>query len=249
MTAEKPGDGDQKPADRREKPVIRELIRRVSLAAIGTLVYGEVDRRLELKDAINEALKHPVPKHVNWTYCFGGMTFVLFLIQAVSGILLTLYYQPSTAEAYESVKYIMNDVRLGWLVRSSHRWGAELMVMMMMLHMMRVYFHGAYKHPREFNWLAGVGLFALTMGFGFTGYLLPWDQKAYWGTTVGTKMPAEAPIVGEFIQQFLRGGMEVSGKTLSRFYSMHVVILPVTLTAFLAAHFAMIRKQGVSKPM
>ncbi|MEW5944595.1 MAG: cytochrome b N-terminal domain-containing protein [bacterium] len=232
-----------------EKSTLREWIRLVSLDAAGAFLYGEIDRRLEFKDAINKALKHPVPKHVNWTYCFGGMTFLLFLIQALTGVLLTLYYQPSTTDAYESVKYIMNDVKFGWLIRSVHRWGAELMVLMLFLHMMRVYFNGAYKHPRELNWIAGVCLFALTMGFGFTGYLLPWDQKAYWGTTVGSNMPSEAPVVGEFIKLFLRGGLEVSGKTLSRFYSMHVVILPMLLTFFLMAHFGMIRRQGISKPM
>lgn len=247
-------DGKQEPPQTeppagKSQSFIREWLSRLSLQALGTLMYGEIDRRLELKDAIQKALKHPVPKHVNWTYCFGGITFVLFLVQAVSGILLTLYYQPSTADAYESVKFIMNDVKFGWLIRSCHRWGGELMVLMVFLHMLRVYFHGAYKHPRELNWLAGVGLFALVMGFGFTGYLLPWDQKAYWGTTVGTKMPAEAPFIGEFIKQFLRGGMEISGRTLSRFYSMHVVILPVLTTFLLLGHFGMIRKQGISKPM
>lgn len=233
----------------KEPSMLRQLWQRLSLEAIGAFVYGGIDRRLELRDAVDEALKHPVPKHVNWLYCFGGITFFLFIVQAVSGILLTLYYQPSTADAYASVQYIMNDVQFGWLIRSVHRWGAELMMLMIMLHMGRVYVFGAYKKPRELNWLAGVGLLALTMGFGFTGYLLPWDQKAYWGTTVGSQIPSETPFIGEFIKLFLRGGPEVSGRTISRFYSMHVVILPVMLSMFLVAHFMMIRRQGVSKPM
>ena len=229
--------------------MLRLIWKRISLETLGAFIYGGIDRRLELDEAVKEALKHPVPKHVNWTYCFGGITFFLFVVQAVTGILLTLYYQSSGADAYASVKYIMNDVRFGWLVRSVHRWGAELMMLMIFLHMARVYVHGAYKKPRELNWMAGVGLLMVTIGFGFTGYLLPWDQKAFWGTTVGTKMPSEAPLIGEFIKLFLRGGPEVTGRTLSRFYSMHIVILPLSLTALLVAHFAMIRRQGVSKPM
>ena len=200
----------------KQESMARMIWNRLSLEAVGAVVYGGLDRRLELGDAVNTALKHPVPKYVNWTYCFGGITFFLFVVQAVSGILLTLYYQPSTADAYASVQYIMNDVRFGWLVRSIHRWAAELMVLMLMMHMLRVYFNGAYKHPRELNWLAGLGLFMLVMGFGFTGYLLPWDQKAYWGTTVGTKMPSEAPVIGAFIARFLKGGDEITDRDHKR---------------------------------
>lgn len=238
---------------REEPPTIqgqlRAIWRRLSLEAVGAFVYGGVDRRLEMSDAVNKALKHRVPAHVNWTYCFGGITFFLFLMLAGTGILLTLYYQPSSADAYASVKYIMNDVRFGWLIRSIHHWSANLMLFSVLVHMTRVYFHGAYKHPRELNWIAGVFLLLLTMAFGFTGYLLPWDQKAYWGTTVGTRMPAAMPVIGDFLKLFLRGGDDVTGRTLSRFYSLHVVILPMLTTFFLLSHFVMIRRQGVSKPM
>lgn len=247
-----PDDANGKAPQREHGGVIEQLRgiwRRIGLEAVGALVYGGVDRRLELSDAIDEALRHRVPRHVNWTYCFGGITFFLFLVLAGTGILLTLYYRPSSTDAYESVKYIMNDVRFGWLIRSMHHWAANLMTLTIIIHMARVYFHGAYKHPRELNWIAGMFLLALTLAFGFTGYLLPWDQKAYWGTTVGTRMPAAMPIIGDFLKLFLRGGDDVTGRTLSRFYSLHVVLLPMVTTFFLVSHFVMIRRQGISKPM
>lgn len=228
---------------------MREWLNKMSLSVIATVIYGKIDERLELKDAIAEALKHPVPKFVNWTFCFGGITFFLFLMQAVTGILLTMYYQASPESAYASIQFIMNDVRYGWLVRGVHRWGAELMVLMAMLHMMRVYFMGAYKHPRELNWMVGVLLLVFTMLFGFTGYLLPWDQKAYWATTVGTTMANNVPYIGDFIRQLLLGSSEVSGITITRFFSFHVILLPMSLTFLLGAHFTMIRKQGVSEPL
>lgn len=223
-------------------------MQKFSLTVIGSFIYGKIDERLEFKEALTEALKHPVPKFVNWTFCFGGITFFLFLVQAVTGILLTMYYQASPESAYASIKFIMNDVRFGWMVRSIHRWGAELMVLMAMLHMCRVYFMGAYKTPRELNWMAGVLLLLVTMLFGFTGYLLPWDQKAFWATTVGTQMANNVPVIGDFIRRLLLGADEVSGITLTRFFSFHVILLPLSITVLLGLHFAMIRKQGVSEP-
>ena len=228
---------------------VREWLRNMRASMLATVAYGKMDERLELKEAVSEALKHPVPRFANWTFCFGGMTFFLFVVQAVTGILLTMYYQASPDTAYESVKFIMNDVRYGWLIRSVHRWGAELMILMIFLHMGRVFFTGAYKHPRELNWIAGVFLLAITLLFGFTGYLLPWDQKAYWGTTVGTQMANNVPLVGNFIRRLLLGGDTVSGITITRFFSFHVIVLPMSITVFLMAHFAMIRKQGVSEPL
>ncbi|MEW6202635.1 MAG: cytochrome b N-terminal domain-containing protein [bacterium] len=228
---------------------LKELIRTISFTAIGSVVYGGLDRRLELKDALNEALKHPVPKFVNWTYCFGGMTFFLFVVQAVTGILLTMYYQPSPETAHESIKFIMNEAPFGWHIRSIHHWGAQLMMVTIFLHMLRVYFTGAYKHPRELNWIAGVFLFVITITFGFTGYLLTWDQRAFWGTTVGTHIVGDVPLIGNYLLYVLRGGDEVSGLTLTRFFSFHVIILPMLVSVFLIAHFAMIRRQGISEPL
>lgn len=227
----------------------RGLFETFSFPVLSMLVYGGLDSRLKVKDALEEALAHPVPKHVNWTYCFGGMTFFLFLVQVVTGILLTMYYQASPTGAYQSVKFIMSGVEGGWLIRSIHRLAAEGMIFMMFMHMLRVYFMGAYKKPRELNWLAGMFLLMVTLGFGFTGYLLPWDQTAYWATTVGTDMAGVTPFIGDQVKTILRGGENIGGVTLSRFYSMHVIIFPMMISFFLAAHFFMIRKQGVADPM
>jgi quinol-cytochrome oxidoreductase complex cytochrome b subunit len=218
------------------------------LSASG-LIYGGLDRRLEFKDALEKALKKPVPKHVNWSFCFGGMTFFLFIIQAVTGILLTLYYRPTPEGAYESVRHITNHVTFGWLIRGIHHWGANAMIMLIFLHMARVYFYGAYKTPRELNWIAGIGLLGITLAFGFTGYLLPWDQVSYWATTVGSEIAGAIPIVGGTLLLMLRGGESVTGETLTRFFAAHVIILPLVTIILLAFHFLMIRRQGISGPL
>ncbi|MGE5575860.1 MAG: cytochrome b N-terminal domain-containing protein [Syntrophothermus sp.] len=213
------------------------------------LLYGELDRRLDFREALAKALKKPVPKHVNWLFCFGGITFFLFTTQVISGILLTLYYRPTPEVAYESVRHIMNNVTFGWLVRGIHQWAANLMILSVMIHMGRIFFMRAYRPPRELNWLTGVLLLVLTLGFGFTGYLLPWDQRAYWATTVGTEMAGAVPFVGQYLLLILRGGADVTGATLARFYSGHVIILPAVIVIFLAAHFFMVRRQGISGPL
>lgn len=213
------------------------------------LLYGELDRRLDLREAIQKALKKPVPKHINWLFCFGGTAFLFFLIQLATGILLTLYYRPAPEAAYESVRHITNDVAFGWLVRGVHRWAATLMIIFVMLHMLRIYFMGAYKPPRELNWLVGTALFMITLTFGFTGYLLPWDQLAYWATTVGTEMAGAVPIVGEFLLLIMRGGTDVGGETLTRFFSAHCIILPIAIFFLLGFHFVTLRRQGISGPL
>lgn len=217
--------------------------------AFAGLLYGELDRRLELREALQKNLKKPVPNHVNWTFCFGGMTFFVFIVQVITGILLTLYYRPSPTEAYESVRHITNDVNLGWLIRGIHNWGTHVMLILLFLHTMRVLFMGAYKPPRELNWIVGVGLLLVTMGFGFTGYLLPWDQVAYWATTVGSEVAGAVPLVGKYIILMMRGGTDVTGETLTRFYSGHVIILPLCIVVLLGLHFLMIRRQGVAGPL
>jgi len=218
------------------------------LSASG-IIYGGLDRRLEFREALEKALKKPVPKHVNWTFCFGGMTFFLFLIQAATGILLTLYYRPTPEGAYESVRHITNHVYYGWLIRGIHHWAANVMILMVILHMLRVYFYAAYKPPRELNWLVGVGLLGITLAFGFTGYLLPWDQLAFWATTVGSQIAGAVPIVGAPLLVMMRGGETVTGETLTRFFAAHVIILPVATIVLLALHFLMIRRQGISDPL
>ena len=219
------------------------------LLDIFPVIYGELDQRLDVKEGLQKLLKKPVPKRLNFLYCFGGMTFLLFVIQVVTGILLAIYYKPSAADAYTSVKFITNTVPLGWLIRQIHAWGANLMIITVLIHMGRVYFHGAFKNPRELNWMVGVVLLALTMGFGFTGYLLPWDQKSFWGTTIGTEVAGGVPLIGSYLLVLLRGSQNVTGDTLTRFYSVHVMILPWITALFLAVHFAMIKRQGVAKPL
>ena len=225
---------------------LRELFELFSLTGF---VYGQLDSRLDIKDAVEKNLSKPVPPHVNWTFCFGGISLFLFIVQAVTGIMLLMYYRPTIAEAYKSVVYITNNVPFGWLVRGLHHWAANSMIVMVFLHMMRVFFYGAYKPPRDFNWITGVVLLMLTLGFGFTGYLLPWNQISYWATTVGTEVPGAMPIIGEHIATLVRGGQSIGQTTLTRFFAVHIVILPLIIGFFLLGHFFMIRKQGISGPL
>lgn len=213
------------------------------------IIYGELDQRLDVKEGLQKLLKKPVSKGLSFLHCFGGMTFLLFVIQVITGILLAIYYKPSAADAYNSVKFITNTVPLGWLIREIHAWGANLMMITVLIHMGRVYFQGAFKNPRELNWMVGVVLLILTFGFGFTGYLLPWDQRSYWGTTVGTEVAGGVPFIGSYLLILLRGSLNVTGDTLTRFYSVHVLILPWITALFLAVHFAMVKRQGIAKPL
>lgn len=219
------------------------------LASVTGAIYGGLDSRLELRAALRKALAKPVPRHINWLFCFGGITFLLFLIQVVTGILLTLYYRPTPEGAYESVRHISNEVSLGWLIRGLHHWAANALILMMLLHMFRVFYCGAYKHPRELNWMVGVCLLMVAMAFGFTGYLLPWTQLSYWASNVGTELANAVPVVGGPALVVMRGGPVITGETLTRFYSAHVIILPVITVLLLAAHFGMIRRQGISGPL
>lgn len=213
------------------------------------LLYGKLDSRLEIDEAVKKQLRKPVPGYISWWGCFGGITFLLFLIQVVTGVLLAVYYRPGTESAYESVLFIMNGVSYGWLIRSIHRYAAELMILTCFIHMVKVYLYAAYKPPRELNWVSGAFLLLLTLAFGFTGYLLPWDQRAYWATTVGTQIAEAVPVVGKYIAYVLRGGDAVGAPTLARFYALHVIILPWVMAFFLAAHFFMIRRQGVAEKL
>jgi len=198
---------------------LREMFDLLSLTGF---IYGQLDSRLDIKDAVEENLKKPVPPHVNWLFCFGGISLFLFMIQAVTGIMLLMYYRPTVAEAYKSVVYITNNVPFGWLVRGLHHWAANGMIVMVFLHMLRVFFYGAYKAPRDFNWVA---------------------------TTVGTEVPGAMPVVGQYIATLMRGGQAIGQTTLTRFFAIHVVILPMTIGFFLLGHFFMIRKQGISGPL
>lgn len=216
----------------------------------GRRLMDWLDERLDLSEPLEKFLRTPVPKHaIRWYFCLGGITFFLFVVQGVTGILLSLYYRPTPEHAYESILFIMNKVRFGWLVRSIHSWSASLMVATCIGHMVRVYVTGSYKNPRELNWVVGMMLGILTLGFGFTGYLLPWDQRAFWGSTVGSEILGAIPWVGQTLLALLRGGPDVTGLTLVRFYGGHVLVLPSLMLIFLVLHFIIVRRQGISGPL
>ena len=215
-----------------------------------TRVGDWFDERFDVRIPLQAFLKKPVPKHaIRWYFCLGGITFALFVIQGVTGILLSLYYKPTPEQAYDSILFIMNNVRFGWLIRSIHSWSASLMIAFCVAHMLRVFITGSYKNPRELNWVAGTFLLLLTLAFGFTGYLLPWDQKALWGSTVGSEILGVVPLIGDALLGLLRGGAEITGLTLTRFYGLHMLVLPVLVFMFLAVHFVIIRRQGISGPL
>jgi ubiquinol-cytochrome c reductase cytochrome b subunit len=186
-----------------------------------------------------------IPK-VNWFYTLGSATLFVAVNQIVTGILLTIYYVPTPDHAYDSVQFITTEVPAGWLIRGLHHWGASAMMVLVVLHMLRVILYGAYKYPREFTWMTGVVLLLVSVGFGFTGYLLPWDQKAYWATTVGTRIAGTAPVVGDTILRIMRGGDELSAVTLARFFGVHVWVLPLTLLILIAVHLYLIIRIGIT---
>lgn len=217
---------------------------------------GRLDAALEwLRDRIGwEDLAHlaakkevPVHRHTIFYY-LGGMALFLFLVQVATGILLLLYYRPSASEAFESVQYIMAEVPFGWLIRSIHSWGANLFVGAVVLHLVSVFFLKAYRAPREMTWISGALLFFLALGFGFSGYLLPWNTLSFFATRVGTDVPAQLPGIGPLLSRILRGGDDVTGATLSRFYGIHVAILPAITTVFLGIHLLLVQRHGMSIP-
>lgn len=189
----------------------------------------------------------PVHRHTVWYY-FGGMTLFLFLVQVITGIMLLLYYRPSAENAFESVQFIMTDVQFGWLIRSVHSWSANLLIATMFIHMFSVFFMKAYRAPREMTWLTGALLLFVFLFFGFSGYLLPWNKLAYFATKVGTDIAGVVPVVGGFARRFLRGGEEVTGATLTRFFGFHVAVLPAITTVILGVHALLVQKHGMSVP-
>jgi cytochrome b6 len=208
-----------------------------------------LDRRLSLQPLRDLAEHKTVPVH-RYTvfYYLGGMTLFFFAIQVVTGILLMLYYRPSANEAFESVQFIMTTVPFGWLIRSLHSWSANLMVYFAFIHLASVFFMKAYRPPREITWITGCILFFIIMFFGFSGYLLPWNQLSFFATKVGTDIAESLPLVGEWTLRFLRGGDRVTGGTLSRFYGWHVAILPAVTTLLLGIHLILVQIQGMSVP-
>jgi quinol-cytochrome oxidoreductase complex cytochrome b subunit len=208
-------------------------------------MFTWIDERLGLSTIYNVVLDRNVPK-VNWWYTLGSASLFLFALQAVTGIFLTVYYVPSPDHAYDSVQYIMNEVSFGWLIRGIHHWGATLMVIFVFIHMLRTFYFAAYKYPREITWLTGVILLLATLGMGFTGYLLPWNQRAYWATTVGTEIPGTAPFIGDFIIRILRGGTDLSAVTLARFFSVHIWFLPAIIVLLISIHMYLVIRLGIS---
>ena len=205
------------------------------------------DERIGWRQIWQAIFLRKVPK-VNWLYTLGSATLFVAVNQMVTGILLTLYYVPTPDHAYDSVRYITTEVPAGWLIRGLHHWGASAMVVLVVLHMLRVILYGAYKYPREVTWLTGVFLLLLVIGFGFTGYLLPWDQKAFWATTVGTRIAGTPPLIGKWVLEVMRGGEELSAVTLARFFGVHVWVLPAALLSLILAHLYLIIRIGISAP-
>jgi len=218
--------------------------------------YPNTPRNQMLAIATNVFLHlHPTRIHrthvkITHTFCLGGLSFFLFIGLTITGVLLMFYYVPSVERAYEDIAALHTDVRFGMLMRNMHRWMAHGMVLMVLMHMMRVFYTGAYKPPREFNWIVGVILLVLTLLLSFTGYLLPWDELAFWAITVGTNMVGSAPILGEPNRFVLIGGFEVGAEALIRFYTLHVIALPLLAATFMTVHFWRIRRDGgLARPL
>jgi cytochrome b6 len=208
-----------------------------------------LDERLSISSLARAAQKKEVPLHRQsiWYY-FGGMTLFLFVVQVVTGILLLLYYRPSAENAFESVQFILTEVKFGWLIRSIHSWSANLMILTLFIHMFSVYFMRSYNRPREVTWVSGVILLLICICFGFSGYLLPWNTISFFATKVGTDIAGVVPFVGKTMLRFLRGGDEVTGATLTRFFGFHVAVLPAMATVFLGVHVLLVQLHGMHVP-
>src|SRR5690554_536162 len=220
-------------------------------------IYDWIDERVDITPLWRDLADHEVPEHVNpahhfsaFVYCFGGLTFFIVLIQILSGMFLALYYVPDILNAHASMEYLQHELAFGAIVRGMHHWGASVVIVMLFLHTLRVFFQGAYKKPRELNWVVGMLIFFVMLGLGFTGYLLPWDNKAYFATKVGLQIAEQVPFIGPAIKTLLAGDATIIGaQTLTRFFAIHVFFLPAALLGLLAAHFIMIRRQGISGPL
>jgi menaquinol-cytochrome c reductase cytochrome b subunit len=211
-------------------------------------VLGWVDQRTAASGFLTGMLFRKVPKGTNWFYTLGSATLFAFIVQAVTGVFLAMYYVPSATEAYSSISHINNEVFLGQFVHGMHKWGSSLMVILIFLHMGRVFFFGAYKYPRELNWVIGVVLLILTMTMAFTGYLLPFDQRSFWASVVGININGTGPVVGPYLSDFLRAGPELGATTLSRFYAIHMLLLPGAIIALIGAHLYLVVKLGTTAP-
>jgi quinol-cytochrome oxidoreductase complex cytochrome b subunit len=229
------GDGAASPLVERAKEAPVDLV-------------GWVDERTGASPFLMALLFRKVPKGTNWFYTLGSATLFAFVAQAITGVFLAFYYVPSPTEAYDSITHLTNDVFLGEFVRGLHKWGATVMIIVIFLHMARVFFFGAYKYPRELNWVIGVVLLILTLVMGLTGYLLPFDQRSYWATIVAMNITASGPVLGPYLADFLRAGAEFGGTTLPRFYAVHMLLVPGAIIALIGAHLYLVVKLGTTAP-
>ena len=214
----------------------------------GATAIDWLDERTSLSGVGRWAMFRKIPKGTNWFYTLGSATLFAFLSQAVTGVFLAMYYDPSPTQAYGSVTHLTNDVFLGEFVRGMHKWGASVMIILIYLHMARTFVFGAYKYPRELNWIIGVTLLILTMVMGFTGYLLPFDQRSFWATVVGVNINGTGPFIGPYLSDFLRAGADFNAVTLSRFYAIHMLLIPGLLIALIGAHLYLVVKLGTTAP-
>jgi menaquinol-cytochrome c reductase cytochrome b subunit len=214
----------------------------------GITVVDWLDERTSLSGGIRWALFRKVPRGINWFYTLGSATLFAFLSQAVTGVFLAMYYRPDAASAYESIRTINDKVFLGQFVHGMHKWGASVMIILIFLHMARVFFFGAYKYPRELTWVIGVTLLILTLMMGLTGYLLPLNNQAYWATVVATNIQAGGPFIGPYLANFLIGGSDFGATTLSRFYAIHMLLIPGAIVVLIGAHLYLVAKLGISAP-
>ncbi len=213
---------------------------------------GWIEERLELEPIRAALADRKMPRDLSggmgWFYTLGSATLTAFIMLVVTGIMLAMNYSPSPDRAYDSIQFIMNDVSYGWLIRGIHSWAATAMAILVFLHALRVFVFGAYKYPRELTWIVGVMLLLLVMGSAFTGYLLPWDQGAYWATVVGTEIAAGVPLAGDFMAKAIRGGDSLGVVTLTRFYSLHAAVIPLIIASLIGIHLFMVVRQGISAP-
>jgi menaquinol-cytochrome c reductase cytochrome b subunit len=240
----RPGqDRDGKNGAPAPKPTLKDHAIEGTATAVGWL-----DERTGATPFLRGFLYRKVPKGTNWFYTLGSATMFAFLSQAITGVFLAMYYEPDSTRAYESASHITNDVFLGEFVRGMHKWGSSVMIILIFLHMGRVFFWGAYKYPRELTWLVGVILVVLTLMMGLTGYLLPFDQRSYWATIVAVNLNGTAPILGPYLADFLRGGSDFGATTLSRFYAMHMMLIPGLIAVLIGVHLYLVSKLGITAP-
>jgi menaquinol-cytochrome c reductase cytochrome b subunit len=230
------------------RPPTKADVRRQQMLAAINFPLDWLEERSGLVGGVKYFLFRKVPSDTNWMQTLGSATLTAFIVQAVTGVILAMYYKPTPQGAYSSIQNITDHVTMGWLVRGMHKWGASVFIILMFLHMGRVFLFGAYKYPRELNWIVGVLLLLMGMLEGFTGYLLPWDQTAYWATVVGINLNGTAPFLGPWLAQFLRGGQEIGADTLTRFYSIHMLLIPGAIIGLILLHLYLVVRLGVTSP-